>query len=139
MFASMCFGSQGLPRCPCTGLAMLGETVSWGSTQLRTGPVRHISLLPSDVAGGGGGVGAGPELTTESTDKTALNPAIPDDNRGITRAHAAARSPNPVARGVTRRTGGQPTPRTKGTWLSPPRPKKKKNCYNGAARDTNAL
>lgn len=115
MFASMCFGSQGLPRCPCTGLAMLGETATWGSTQLRTGPVRHISLLPSHVAGGGGGVGEvgvrETELTTESTDKTALNPAIPDDNKGITRAcriqwHAPARAERADSRRQERKGRG---------------------------------
>lgn len=83
---------------------MLSETVTRGSTQLRTGPVRHISLLPSHVAVGeiwGVEGGAGPELTTESTDKTALNPVIPDDNKRIILAHAPTCSPNPVARAGT--------------------------------------
>lgn len=46
--------------------------------------------------------GTGPELTTESTDKTALNPVIPDDNKRIIRAHAPTCSPNPAARAGTR-------------------------------------
>lgn len=48
-----------------------------------------------------GGEDAGPELTTESTDKTALNPVIPDDNKRIIRAHEPTCSPNPVARAGT--------------------------------------
>lgn len=61
---------------------MLGETMARGSALLRTGPVCHISLLHPALLGA-----AGPELTTESTDKTAQNPVIPEKG---SYAHARA-------------------------------------------------
>lgn len=61
---------------------MLGETMARGSALLRTGPVCHISLLHPALLGA-----AAPELTTESTDKTAQNPVIPEKG---SYAHARA-------------------------------------------------
>lgn len=72
-FVSMWLSSLSLLRCPCSRLAMLGETMGWGSALLRTVPVCQISSLHPALLGA-----AGPKLTTESTDKTAQNPVIPE-------------------------------------------------------------
>lgn len=72
-FVSMWLSSLSLLRCPCSRLAMLGETMGWGSALLRTVPICQISSLHPALLGA-----AGPKLTTESTDKTAQNPVIPE-------------------------------------------------------------
>lgn len=52
---------------------MIGETMGWGSALLRTVPVCQISSLHCALLGA-----AGPKLTTESTDKTAQHPVMPE-------------------------------------------------------------
>lgn len=52
---------------------MIGETTGWGSALLGTVPVCQISSLHRALLGA-----AGPKLTTESTDKTAQHPVIPE-------------------------------------------------------------
>lgn len=70
---SMWPSSLSLLPCPCSRLATLGETLGRGSALLRTVPICQISSLYPELLGA-----AGPKLTTESTDKTAQNPVIPE-------------------------------------------------------------
>lgn len=144
------FGSAGLPRCPCICLAMLGETVTWGSTQLRTGPVRHISLLPSHVAvreiwrveGEGWGRGARDQNwpLSQLTRQLWIQLSQTTTKGSYARTRRLARR---YADGAQSR-GQRRAPKRKGRGpaqaLPLPLPiKKKKNFYNGAARDTNVL
>lgn len=81
--------SLSLLRCPCSRLATLGETLGRGSALLRTVPICQISSLYPELLGA-----AGPKLTTESTDKTAQNPVIPEKvHRTHTHTHIHTHTP----------------------------------------------